>query len=130
MNTNDFEHRLCACESLSAGWVWKQYYDGSGSLVSPEGQDSFQYDLTTYRDGVEWRRDINHSWDVFWGSFDEFKEYAESIVRGDLVYKLKNKASRDNRALFDEAAAEIEKLRAELKRAKNNAWRDVANRIL
>lgn len=123
-----FDHTAYPAKTLENGWFWIQYHDGSGDLKSPEGERSFQYDLTTYSGGVEYRKSRNDAWDIFWGTFDNFKEFAESNVRESetkklgskrIIHELRSKVSRDNRSLFDRAADEIERLQKENEELKN-----------
>ena len=128
VNYNEFyDCRFCDAKTLPRGWVWIQYYDGSGHLESPDRKVGFHYDLTTYPGDIEWRKTKDHAWGVFYGSFDEFKEYAESVVKKDkeeilskmpIISELRNKVSRDNRSLLDRAADEIERLYMEKEELK------------
>ena len=61
--------------NLPDGWVWVDYWDGSGSLNSPDGKHYFSYDLHTGEyhqcDNEEWR---------YWGLpmfLAMFKDFAE-----------------------------------------------------
>lgn len=65
------------------GWCWEDY-DGSGSLKSLDGKSYFAYDLAPYSSagGIEYKADENSLWDVYWGTFDDYKIYSElSILR-------------------------------------------------
>lgn len=76
--------------SLPEGWVWHCYSDGSGSLHSPEGCHYFSYDLQPYSNsgGIEYRKNEAEDYTVFWGNFDQFKEYAESVVIQELSHQI------------------------------------------
>lgn len=85
MDNEDFfsDLRITPAESLPEGWNWGQYDDGSGSLRSPSGKHLFSYDLAPYHSigGIEYQK-IDHSrWDIFWGTFAEFKKYAEERAK-------------------------------------------------
>lgn len=60
-----------------SGWYWQQFSDGSGSLISPEGEGYFAYDLTTKE-----YQDLNHFWRDYplSMSLEEFKNFAETLM--------------------------------------------------
>lgn len=62
---------------LPEGWAWKKFKDGSGSLLSPDGQSFFSYDMQPYatQGGIEYKE--AEEWNVFWGTFEEFAKFAE-----------------------------------------------------
>lgn len=68
-------------ELLPAGWIWKDYSDGSGDLSSPDGKHYFSYDLNT----GEYRVTNTGRW-TFWKDYpermylSEFKKFAEEII--------------------------------------------------
>jgi len=69
-------------ERLPIGWIWTDYYDGSGHLESPDGKEYFSYDLFTgeydmYHDR-KWRFWKNYP-DTM--SLSEFKEFAEEELK-------------------------------------------------
>lgn len=41
------ESKTVQAENLPDGWNWTHYYDGSGSICSPDGVHYFSYDLST-----------------------------------------------------------------------------------
>ena len=66
---------------LSDEWQWRRYRDGSGSLINSNGKSYFSYDLATVPNGVEYRKNKEDGWDTFHGTFAEFKDFAEKIVK-------------------------------------------------
>lgn len=71
-------------QTLPTGWVWERYDDGSGHLRSPECQRYFSYDTQPYPHGIEYRRTDKDLWGPHWGSFEEFREFAEKDIRAEL----------------------------------------------
>lgn len=71
---------------LPKDWFWCQYGDGSGSLRSPDGKHLFIYDLAPYHaeGGIEYQKTVHSRWNVFWGTFDEYKKYAERRVKTEM----------------------------------------------
>lgn len=69
--------------NLPAGYAWKHYEDGSGSIIGPNGTTYFSYDRQPYANvgAVEYKRDDNTSWSVYWDGFATFKRFAESEIR-------------------------------------------------
>ena len=70
---------------LKSEWFWEQYPDGSGSLEhkTPKGYTSyFMYDKQPYgsQGGIEFRLSKDKDWNVFFGSFEDFKKFAEEQV--------------------------------------------------
>lgn len=67
--------------SLSKGWEWIHYDDGSGSLISPSGNTYYNYDLQTKEYRLPYGR---NDWTSLTGSGDqlisltEFKKFAEN----------------------------------------------------
>lgn len=82
-------HRTLSAKMLPAGWFWVHFSDGSGHLESPNGEKMFHYDLLR-SDVVEWKKDKNSSWDIFYGAFDEFKTYAEKFISKRIKEENKN----------------------------------------
>lgn len=68
--------------SLPRGWLWRRFPDGSGSLCSPDEKSYFQYDLSPYsgQGGIEYRVTDQEEWNIFWGSFDAFNQFAEQHI--------------------------------------------------
>lgn len=86
-NPDPVEKKITPVKSLPEGWRWIDYADGSGSLETPEGKSSFGYDLcTSYTQlgGIEYKRTDDAKWDVFWGTLEEFKANAESVIDKEL----------------------------------------------
>jgi hypothetical protein len=73
---------------LPEGWHWIMFEDGSGSLVSPKGVSYYSYDIASYwaEKWMEYKKDSNSSWDIFYGELNEFKKYAERCIKGDKDY--------------------------------------------
>ena len=90
---------------LPEGWMWVQWDDGSGHLTSPNGEKCFEYDLCTIPGGVEYKESSKHRWSSFDGGFDEFKEYAESIVQSRCL-SLEEKISSVSQKIDDNKAVE------------------------
>ena len=63
---------------LPAGWYWRCFNDGSGSLVD--------YDLAPYQaqSGIEYI-DFEGRWDIFRGSFDQYRLFIEKSVSTKLL---------------------------------------------
>lgn len=80
------ECKIVPTGSLPDSWFWCQYDDGSGSLRSPNGKHLYGYDLSPYHavGGIEYQKNIHSGWDIFWGTFDEFKKYAEERVKTEM----------------------------------------------
>lgn len=75
------EEKIVQTERLPAGWCWHEYDDLSGSLHGPHGEDCFSYDCKPYfPDGVEYKVTHSSGWSIFWGTFPEFKRFAEAVV--------------------------------------------------
>ena len=76
--------------TLSEGWAWKDFHDGSGSLRAPDGKVVFEYDIhpvvTPEGPEVEYRIETG-TWNTFYGTLSEFKEFAENIVSDKLSSK-------------------------------------------
>lgn len=92
-------------DNLSAGWKWVMYNDGSGHLESPTGNSYFSYDKTTYglQGGIEFKTFDEYKWDVFWGTFEEFKEHAEDVVSKEFCLLGKFNISKIMNSLADNA---------------------------
>ena len=63
-----------------AEWFWEQYPDGSGHLDNKTSKAFyFSYDKQTYasQGGIEYVQPKGKGWSVYWGSFDNFKKFAE-----------------------------------------------------
>ncbi|WP_050019660.1 hypothetical protein [Chryseobacterium sp. P1-3] len=98
----DFEENLVPASGLPPGWFWREYDDGSGSLISPSENSYYSYDLQTqeYRlpDGNGWRtlRDhYNHPQTLF--DFRIFAEQnlKEKAAKNDLSPKLSVEEKKD-----------------------------------
>lgn len=73
-------------ESLPSGWFWKEWNDGSGHLENANHESFFSYDQGPYyaAGGVKFCEQSYQkysNWDVFWGSFRDFKAWAESQIK-------------------------------------------------
>ncbi len=83
---------VMAADNLPKGWQWIQYNDGSGHLESPDRNSYFSYDkYTSYTsmNGIEYRMPPSYEYDVFYGSFEEFKAYAETTINKEF-YSIEN----------------------------------------
>lgn len=65
--------------SLPEGWMWESWPDGSGYLRSPD-KEWFSY-VTNISGMVVYKRFCDEPWESFYGSFSEFKKYAENTVQ-------------------------------------------------
>lgn len=79
---NELIPEITAAKTLPTGWCWAAYGDGSGSLRSPDGKHFFSYDLQPYHNlgGIEYQENGDSRYGPFWGSMDEFKRHAESVI--------------------------------------------------
>lgn len=113
--------RIVPAASLPKGWNWVQYDDGSGSLESPEGKSYFLYDWNTgeYKTTDEdkyYDFYLNENYDTGGysiGSFVEFKEYAENVIKERILgISMENKTRDcdDLTAQIQNAAKECESL--------------------
>lgn len=79
------EYKITSAKTLPTGWYWKDWDDGSGSLIAPDSTRHYSYDLLSYyaQSGIEYQEtnDLFCPWNVFWGTLDEFKQYAENSIR-------------------------------------------------
>lgn len=78
-----------AADNLPDGWKWVMHNDGSGHLESPNGNFYFSYDKNTsyaYGGGIEFQTDEKYNFDVFWGTFEEFKAHAEDEIAKEFCY--------------------------------------------
>lgn len=68
---------------LTGGWNWREYEDGSGRLELEDKKSYFNYDLLPYNSvgGIEYRRPEDDKWDVYYGDFQSFKEFAEDCIK-------------------------------------------------
>jgi len=89
--------------SLSKGWEWIHYDDGSGSLISPNGNTYYNYDLQTKEYRLPYGR---NDWTILTGNGDqlisltEFKKFAENDLTeraftNDLFPKLSEEERTD-----------------------------------
>ena len=71
---------------LPDGWYWKCFNDGSGSLIDPQGHSIGSYDLVPYhtQNGIEYV-DFKGKWDIFWGSFDQYRLFIEKNISTKLL---------------------------------------------
>lgn len=84
----EFIPDVVPAETLPEGWSWRMFNDGSGGLMSPGGNDYFSYDRQPYSTsgGIEYKKRNDSQWDVFWGSFDDFKSHAENVISKEFSY--------------------------------------------
>ncbi len=67
---------------LPKGYIWVMWTDGSGFLKCPDGSSRYEYDMSPYfmEGGIEYVVPETNAWNVFWGSFEAFKTFAEEKV--------------------------------------------------
>lgn len=69
------------------GWEWQEYDDGSGALVNTSTEkDYYSYDLNPYavQHGIEYQKEEDDHHDIFWGSFQAFKAFAEKQIKENM----------------------------------------------
>jgi len=89
------EFKIVPTKTLGSDWKWKKYDDGSGSLVSPNGNEYMIYDLETR----EFKFDKNSNWDLMTNPYEpisdeEFFLKAEEIIKKNKIYTIE-KYSKD-----------------------------------
>lgn len=84
---NEYSYWIKPAHSLPKGWYWTIYNDGSGSLISPKDEWYFTYDKQTAPEGIEYKESSKDPYDRFYGNFDEYKKYAEDIVKSKYIIK-------------------------------------------
>ena len=79
--TDNMNSRICNATNLD-GAKWHMYSDGSGALEY-NGETYFSYDKNPYaiQNGIEYQKTLESHYDVFWGSFEQFRESAENYVK-------------------------------------------------
>lgn len=62
-----------------AGYFWKMYPDGSGSIVAPDKTHYFSYDKQPYSSAgwIEYKAESGKGWSIYYDSFESFQKYAE-----------------------------------------------------
>ena len=82
---------------LPSGWHWVDYDDGSGHLQSPAGEKYFSYDRAPYANqgGIEYKEWAQDWYGPFWGTFSDFKSYAESVVGRKYLHEIHESKSSD-----------------------------------
>ena len=81
-----------SASTLPSGWRWVDYDDGSGYLQSPTEERYFSYDRAPYasQGGIEYRERAQDWYGPFWGTFSDFKCYAESVVSKKYLHESKS----------------------------------------
>ncbi len=82
-------------EGLPEGWHWREYYDGSGDLRSPKGNIYFIHGMPSALGDtiIAYVETIDHPWETFHGSVQDFRKNAESIINTQYLHR---KDSLDN----------------------------------
>ena len=68
-------------ETLSQGWNWVDSTEGSGFLLSPEGDSVVDYVLIIGTSDIRYRFRDTESWLLFVGTEKEFKDFILKKVR-------------------------------------------------
>ena len=68
-------------ETLSRGWKWVDSTEGSGFLLSPEGDSVVDYVLIIGTSDIRYRFRDTESWLLFVGTEKEFKDFILKKVR-------------------------------------------------
>ena len=68
-------------ETLSQGWKWVDSTEGSGFLLSPEGDSVVDYVLIIGTSDIRYRFRDTESWMLFVGTEKEFKDFILKKVR-------------------------------------------------
>lgn len=74
-------------KNLPQGWQWVDYGDASGHLQSPDGESYFGYDRQSYyhAGGIEYQVSRDRHYTAFWGTMEDFKTYAESVINAQYL---------------------------------------------
>ena len=68
-------------ETLPQGWNWVESTEGSGFLLSPEGDSVVDYVLIIGTSDIRYRFRDTESWMLFVGTEKEFKDFILKKVR-------------------------------------------------
>ncbi|MCB6602780.1 hypothetical protein LI129_18440, partial [Erysipelatoclostridium ramosum] len=71
-------------ETLSQGWNWVESTEGSGFLLSPEGDSVVDYVLIIGTNDIRYRFHDTESWMLFVGTENEFKDFIIKKVRDEI----------------------------------------------
>lgn len=78
-------YKTVPANQLPAGWQWEMNNDGSGSLIGPNTERLYSYDLAPYAtSGLIEYNATGKDYDTFEGSLDDFREWAEQQVKAQL----------------------------------------------
>lgn len=77
----DSETDVIPAVTLSKGWNWVEYLDGSGYLESPNGKVYFRYGIYDWKDRRLLYTENDNDETKCYCKFETFKEYAESKIR-------------------------------------------------
>lgn len=86
-NLDEFldDSKIVPANQLPAGWQWEMYNDGSGSLIGPNAERFYSYDLAPYAtSGLIEYNATGKGYDTFEGSLDDFRNWAEQQVQAQL----------------------------------------------
>lgn len=86
-NLDEFldDSKIVPANQLPAGWQWEMYNDGSGSLIGPNAERFYSYDLAPHAtSGLIEYNATGKGYDTFEGSLDDFRNWAEQQVQAQL----------------------------------------------
>lgn len=86
------DKQIIEAKSLPKGWKWIEYNDGSGHLNSPDDENYFFYDLQT----KEYKIKKDEHYDLYTGTFFDFKKYAEKYIIENIMIKVGEKYTIQN----------------------------------
>lgn len=71
-------------DTLPKGYTWVMWTDGSGFLNCPDSSTQYEYDMSRYfmEGGLEYIEPETSAWNIFWGSLEAFKAFAEQKILG------------------------------------------------
>ncbi|MCR0262485.1 hypothetical protein MKC73_01045 [[Clostridium] innocuum] len=78
---NDTISRIRNVEDLPQGWNWVNSTDGSGSLLTPEGDVAVDYVLIIGTSDIRYRFSDTGSWMLYVGTEKDFKDLIIRKVR-------------------------------------------------
>jgi len=94
---DEYKISILSTQELPDGWEWQCYKDGSGSLVNVnEKKHYFSYDLQPYanQNGIEFKKTEKDHYDIYWGTFENFRKFAESVVK-ERILSIHNEAEQE-----------------------------------
>ena len=93
----EYEPQKMSAESLPAGWIWHQWYDGSGCLKAPDGKKYFEYDIHPISKEIEYRETSKHLYGFLNKDLSEFKKFAEQIISEKYINSESRKKCNQNK---------------------------------